>query len=64
MHLLTIFLTIPSEASPQTDEAQNRRKNPKLERRNLKQIRMTEILMLRTKKLLHRTTQALGCFEF
>ena len=41
MHLLTIFLTIPSKASPQTDEAQNRRKNPKLERRNLKQIRMT-----------------------
>ena len=42
MHLLTIFLTIPSEASSQTDEAQNRRKNPKLERRNLKQIRMTD----------------------
>ena len=64
MHLLTIFLTIPGEASSQTDEAQNRRKNPKLERRNLKQIRMTEILMLRTNKLLHRATQALGCFEF
>jgi len=43
---------------------QKKAKNSKPKRRNPKQIRMTEILTLKTKKLLYRATQALDYLEF